>query len=254
MILCKIRPSTTITVFLAIIIVQAFSACDKTDPLSSNSPIETSIFKTIEHKGLDREYILYIPESYTGDNPVPLVFNFHGYTQQADDYMDYADFRPIADTANFIIVYPQGTLFNGLSHWNVGGAWTIGSTVDDVGFAETLIDTISSEYNINLSKVYSTGFSNGGYLSFLLACKLNDKITAIAPVAATMTPTTFGDCTPQHATPILQVHGTNDPLVPYNGSVISLSVKKVLEYWINYNNCNSTPIITNIEHDDKTYS
>ncbi len=149
-------------------------------------------------------------------------------------------------------MYPQGTLFNGLSHWNVGGAWTIGSTVDDVGFTEALIDTISFEYNIDLSMVYSTGFSNGGYFSFHLACKLNDKIAAIASVAATMTPSTFGNCTPQHPTPILQIHGTKDPLVPYSGSITSKSVDEVLNFWINYNNCNPIPRITNIAHNDNT--
>ena len=243
---------TTKIYLTALIILLSFNACDKSDPISSNPQLETTFNKTIEHDGLNREYILYIPGSYTGNEPVPVVFNFHGFTQQADDYMKYADFRPLADTANFILVYPQGTLFNGLSHWNVDGAWTIGSTVDDVGFTKALIDTISSEYNIDLSRVYSTGFSNGGYMSFHLACQLNDMITAIASVSATMIRTTFGDCAPQHPTPILQMHGTNDPLVPYDGSVTSISVDDALQYWINYNNCDQEPTATTLPHNDNT--
>ncbi|MFC1565687.1 alpha/beta hydrolase family esterase [Candidatus Neomarinimicrobiota bacterium] len=231
-----------------------FSSCKNADVVSSNTnpknEISTNII--IEHDGLQREYILYVPESYTGNDPVPLVFNFHGYTQYADDYMLYADFRSIADTAKFILVYPQGTLHNGLTHWNVDGSWTQGSTVDDVGFTEAMIDTLTFGYNIDQSRIYATGLSNGGYMSFQLACQLNDKFAAIASVAATMIPTTFKSCSPQHPTPILQMHGTNDPLVPYTGNIISVSVNDVLQYWIDYNNCNTNPTTTNLPHNLNT--
>ena len=72
-------------------------------------------------------------------------------------------------------------------HWNVGG-WTLGSTIDDVGFTEALLTKISTAYTIDLQRVYSTGMSNGGYMSFLLACQLSDKIAAIASVTGSMTP------------------------------------------------------------------
>ena len=131
-----------------------FNSCKNADTVNTiTNPTNESSIETIKHDGLQREYILYVPESYTGNDPVPLVFNFHGYTQYADDYMLYADFRPIADTAKFILVYPQGTLFNGLTHWNVDGNWTQGSTADDVGFTEAMIDTLTSEYNIDLSRI-----------------------------------------------------------------------------------------------------
>ena len=148
---------------------------------------QQTITATLTHDSIDREYILYVPANYTGDTPVPLVFNFHGFTSNAGEQMAYGDFRPIADTAGFILVHPEGTLFNGSTHFNVGG-FTAGSTVDDVGFTEAMIDTISAEYNINAERVYSTGMSNGGFMSFLLACQLSDKIAAIASVTGSMTP------------------------------------------------------------------
>ncbi len=206
---------------------------------------QQTLYETIIHDGIEREYILYIPANYTGSNNVPLIFNFHGYGSNATEQMFYGDFRPISDTAGFIIVHPQGTLFNGVTHWNVGG-WTIGSTVDDVGFTDALINSLSSNYSIDSSRIYATGMSNGGYMSFLLACQLNHKIAAIASVTGSMTPETYDNCTPVHPTPILQFHGTSDLVVPYGGAIWTQSIDDVLQYWVSYNSCNTNPIITNL--------
>ncbi len=213
---------------------------------------QQTLNESITHDDMQREYIVYIPENYSGNNPVPLVLNFHGYGSNASQQMWYGDFRTIADTAGFLVIHPQGTLFNGITHWNVGG-WTIGSTADDVGFIDVLLDTIAAEYNINIDRVYATGMSNGGFMSFLLACQLSDKIAAIAPVAGSMTPETFYNSNPQHPTPILQMHGTTDDVVPYNGATWTLPIDDVLEYWANYNNCNPIPTVTalpDIDPDD----
>jgi len=223
------------------------------DVVSSNTNISTgeTIYGTIMHDGLQREYILYVPSSYTGDEPAPLVFNFHGYGSNASEQMWYGDFRPIAAGAGFLIVHPEGTLFNGVTHWNVGG-WTSGSTVDDIGFTEALIDFLSSEYNIDSTRVYSTGMSNGGFMSFLLTCQLSEKFAAIASVTGSMTPETYNDCNPQHPTPILQIHGTSDSTVPYGGSLWSKSIDDVIQYWVDNNHCNPTPTITALPDTDPT--
>jgi polyhydroxybutyrate depolymerase len=134
----------------------------------------------------------------------------------------------------------------GTTHWNVGG-WTMGSTIDDVGFTASLLDSISNTYTIDDTRVYSTGMSNGGYMSFLLACQLSDKIAAIASVTGSMTPQTYNACNPQHPTPILQIHGTSDQTVPYVGDPTwTKSIDDVLQYWVAYNNCNTSAIITAI--------
>jgi polyhydroxybutyrate depolymerase len=159
--------------------------------------------------------------------------------------MWYGDFRSIADTAGFMVIHPQGTLFNGITHWNVGG-WTIGSATDDVGFVEALLDSLSVEYNIDSTRIYATGMSNGGFMSFLLASQLSDNIAAIASVSGSMTPETYTNSNPQHPTPILQIHGTSDNVVPYNGEIWTLSIDEVLQYWVNYNHCNEIPSITSL--------
>ena len=195
----------------------------------------------ITFQGVDRNYISYIPESYDPQNPSPILFVFHGFGGQNILTMNNTKFNQIADSNNFIVIYPQGTLFGIAPHWNVGG-WTSGSTVDDVAFVDHLLTDLSSEYNINLDRVYATGMSNGGFFSFLLACQLSDKFAAIASVTGSMTTDTFQNCNPSREVPILQIHGTNDIVVPYAGiQSWNTPINDVLSYWVNNNQCSTTP-------------
>ena len=210
------------------------------------SPIlaQQTINGSVIHDGIQRDYILYIPAIYDGSADFPLVLNFHGFGSNANEQMFYGDFRDIADTEGFLLVHPQGTSLNGSQYWNVGSPGSSGSTIDDVGFTEALIDELANLYTINLDRVYATGMSNGGFMSFLLACQLSEKIAAIASVTGTMTLDTYDNCNAQHPTPILQIHGTSDNIVPYNGNTGSLSIDDVISYWVNYNNCDTNPTIT----------
>jgi len=210
------------------------------------SPIlaQQTINGSVIHDGIQRDYILYIPAIYDGSADFPLVLNFHGFGSNANEQMFYGDFRDIADTEGFLLVHPQGTSLNGSQYWNVGSPGSSGSTIDDVGFTEALIDELANLYTINLDRVYATGMSNGGFMSFLLACQLSEKIAAIASVTGSMTLDTYANCNAQHPTPILQIHGTSDNIVPYNGNTGSLSIDDVISYWVNYNNCDTNPTIT----------
>lgn len=206
---------------------------------------QETINGTIQHDDLERSYILYVPENYDGLDEVPLVFNFHGYSSNASQQMNYGDFRALSNEHGFIIVHPQGELLAGLTHWNVGG-WTIGSMVDDVGFTESLIDKLSTEYKINPKRIYSTGMSNGGYMSFLLACQASDRFAAVASVTGSMTPEIYNDCNPSHPTPMLQIHGTEDGVVPYEGAFWTKSIDDVMAYWVTENECDMTSTTTEI--------
>ncbi len=203
---------------------------------------QQTITKNMEVNGIKRSYILYIPSSYNTNVKVPLLFCFHGYNMDAVDQMDYGDFRKIADTAHFILVYPQGSLMNNVTHWNVGG-WTIGSTANDIGFTRAMIDTLSASYQIDTTRIYSTGYSNGGFFSFELACQMGEKIAAIGSVCGSMTPETFNHCDPNHPMPILQIHGTNDPIIRYTGETYSLPIDSTLAYWKRFNQTDSNASI-----------
>ena len=204
---------------------------------------QETINASITHDGIQRDYILYIPEIYDGNTTVPLVLNFHGFGSSASQQMFYGDFRDIADTEGFLLVHPEGTTFIGNQFWNVGFPG-ISSTIDDVGFTEALIDELATLYAIDLDRVYATGMSNGGFMSFLLACQLSEKIAAVASVTGSMTQDTFDDCNAQRPTPVLQIHGTEDDVVLYNGNTLSIPIADVISYWVDYNNCETTPTTT----------
>jgi len=195
---------------------------------------QTTYYDTIVFDGEDRQIYVYVPASYDANTPTPLVLNLHGYGSQNWEQALYGNFTTIADTANFIVVHPNGTFDpNGSRFWN---AEINTSAVDDVGFLEALIDEISNQYNINQSRVYSTGMSNGGIMSYYLACHSN-RFAAIASVTGTMGE--FWNCAPSKATPVMEIHGTADATVPYNGSNFFTDIPGVMTYWQNYNNCGS---------------
>jgi len=209
---------------------------------------QQTIDGSITFAGIQRDYILYVPEIYTPGEAVPLILNFHGYTSNAFEQLNYGDFRPIADTAGFIVVHPMGTVdLLGNTHWNVG--WGT-SSVDDLGFTAALIDSLSAEYSINQDRIYSTGMSNGGFMSYHLACELSERIAAIASVTGTMNVNQPATCSPGHPMPVMEIHGTADATVPYTGNFLFGTTPAAVAYWVNYNNCEQTPSITSIPDTD----
>ena len=206
---------------------------------------QETIYASLTHDGIQRDYILYIPELYDGSSDVPLILNFHGFGSNATQQMFYGDFRDIADTEGFLLVHPEGTTVIGNQFWNVGFPG-ISSTIDDVGFTEVLIDELAASYAIDLDRVYATGMSNGGFMSFLLACQLSEKIAAVASVTGAMTQDTFDNCNAQRPVPALQIHGTEDDVVLYNGNTLSLSIADIITYWVDHNNCETTPTTTTL--------
>jgi len=208
----------------------------------SNLYSQTEIDKTIYFDGLTRIYRLYIPQIYTGNSSVPLVFSLHGYGSDNLEQESYADFRPVADTANFIIALPNGTIDSyGYNSWN---SYDLNS-VNDIGFINALIDTIITNYNIDTNKIYCCGLSNGAFMSYDVGCYLSNRISAIASVAGSMIQNHVNNCTPLHSLPVMEIHGTSDAVVPYNGYTSFLPVDTVINYWKNFNNCNFTPIVYN---------
>jgi len=219
--------------------------------VSSIVSAQTSVPGSFTHGGINRNYTLYIPDSYDGSVAYPLVFNLHGYGSLAWQQELYGDFRSIADTAGFIIVHPNGTVQPGSTStqfWNVG---FFPSSVDDVDFIETLIDTISATYNINQGRIYSTGMSNGGFMSYKLACESN-RFAAIASVTGSMTTTDAATCNPSKPTPVMQIHGTADATVPYAGNAGFLPVEDVVSYWVSFNNCPTPAAMTAVPNTNTT--
>ncbi|HRO76883.1 MAG TPA: PHB depolymerase family esterase [Crocinitomicaceae bacterium] len=198
--------------------------------------------------GQTRTYSFYVPASYNPSKPAPLVLNLHGYTSNGTQQANYTNFKSIADTAGFIVAHPDGTFDQSNQRfWNYN---IFGATVNDVGFLEALIDTISANYNINAKRVYSVGMSNGGYMSYYLACQSN-RFAAVGSVTGAM-PLYMYACAPTYVTPIIQMHGTTDPVVPYAGNTTSKPLEDVVAYWVQKNNCQTTPTITQVPNTNTT--
>ena len=241
-----------------------------------NPPISTGIIEscvqygantkkcTLTHKTLERSYIIYVPESGASEINMPVLFALHGYGSTAENHKNYTYYEPLAETNKFIVVYPQGSYFQGTftsgNHWNVG-SWTAGSTVDDVDFIDEVIGLINKKESIDQNRIYSSGMSNGGFMSYHLACNLSSKIAAIASVTGSMSAETLEDCSPSHPTPVLQIHGTLDTTVKFDGdpSINMEPINNVLDYWSTYNSCDPTPTLRVIDYpefsiDNKKYN
>ena len=190
-----------------------------------------------EFDGTNRTYAVYLPASFQPDEPTPLLLALHGYTQNGATMMAFSGFNAIADTGNFVVVYPDGIG----NSWNVGLSG--GSSADDVGFLLALVDTLHRQFNIDYRRVYSTGFSNGGFMSYKLACEVPDSFAAIAPVSGTMTDAAFSSCQPALAMPVMHIHGTSDFVVSYTGSFGNVSAEAALDVWSDFNNCPAAPVI-----------
>ncbi|MBA3679662.1 MAG: T9SS type A sorting domain-containing protein [Bacteroidetes bacterium] len=207
-----------------------------------------TILDSIKSNNIMRKFRLYVPNSYTGQ-AVPLVLNLHGYTSNSAQQQPYSNFMPIADTAKFLMVCPDGKAPFGQQYWNAG----FGGTENDVLFMSDLIDSLNLNYNIDLNRVYSCGMSNGGIMSYYLACNLPNRIAAIASVTGSML-NVWSTCAPTRPFPVMEIHGTNDNTVPYNGDGTFAPIDSVIKKWKNHNNCTFTiPInVPNISTTDNS--
>jgi len=203
---------------------------------------------TLEHNGETREYFLHVPAAHEAGTPVPLLFNFHGFGGTSNSQLDWSDFRGLADDNDFILVYPQGTELDGTTHWNSGlPGGDNKSSADDFGFIEALIAQLSESYSIDSDRIYATGYSNGGFMSYSLACYHSDRFAAIAPVASTMLNEFEGDCAPTRPVPIFSANGTADSVVPYTGGTPGYqAIPDVLNYWVTHNNISGDPVVAEV--------
>lgn len=196
--------------------------------------------KSFVHDGSTRNYRYYVPSNYTGNKPVPLVLVLHGMGDNGSSMQNWSGFDDVADTAGFIAVYPNALTSPGGTAWNCGLPYN--NTVDDVGFISRMLDSIITYVNIDTTRIFSTGFSRGAFMSSWLACNMTNRIRAIAPVAGTISTTLTSNCNINKKIPVFQMHGTADGTVSYNGnSPLSIeSVSNFLTLWRNNNECTDT--------------
>ena len=182
-------------------------------------PGQTS--QTITYQGQPRQYLLYVPKSYTGDARVPVVLNFHGYGSNAAQQMALADFGPLADKNDFLVVAPNGQDPEHGRHWSFGAS---GGLQNDITMVAALLKHLEGALCVDPARVYATGMSDGGAMTSVLACTLPDKIAAFAAVAVIIY--CGGPKNPPVA--IESYAGSKDPIVPTNGGRVTCCGNPVL--------------------------
>jgi polyhydroxybutyrate depolymerase len=169
---------------------------------------------TIVSSGEQREYLVHVPRSYDPTRPAPLVISMHGGALRPAVQRDISRWDRLSDRHGFIVVYPAGN-----RSWGRGPrAWHMsrGGVARNVRFISDLIDALRADYNIDPTRVYADGLSNGGGMAFVLSCALSDRIAAVGLVAsAQFLP--FDWCAGERGVPMIAFHGTADRGTPYHG-------------------------------------
>ena len=205
------------------------------------------ITENIIFDGNNRQYTAYIPETYSPSIPSPILMAFHGGAGYAQEFMNYeADFRSIADTAGFILVYPQA-LEDPNDDNKTSWLHKEPTNHNDIYFIDALIDSLSSDYSVDNDRVYISGYSLGGMFSYELACHLNDRVAAFSSVAGAAFIGAFYNCNITHPTALLNIVGTNDDTHPYNDlNGWYYPVSEINSYWATVNNTDSAPLVVEL--------
>lgn len=178
-----------------------------------------------------RRMITHVPDKLPY-NP-PLVISLHGMQQDAAYQRNQTGWDAVADTAGFVVVYPEG----------VNKAWDIGG-MTDIRFLETIIDTMYARCHINRNRVYLTGFSMGGMMTYHAMAKMGNKIAAFGPVSGI--PVDYREPSGVRPVPIIHTHGTADNVVYYNGDPNHPaggygSIPEYVKKWARFDGCSLTP-------------
>lgn len=188
-----------------------------------------------------------IPSSYQSGIPMPLVLLLHGYGASGAAQEAYMQFAPLSEQYGFLYARPDGSIDQGGSRfWNATDACCnfYGSTIDDSAYLLGLIDAVKAQLTVDDRRVYLIGHSNGGFMSYRMACDHPETIAAIASLAGA----TFKDpidCSPIAPVHALQIHGTNDTVIRYNGGtllgVLYPGAIATVEQWAGFDGCDPVP-------------
>lgn len=210
------------------------------------------IQRTVAVAGITRTYYIHLPHGVKPVKPAPLVVVFHGGGGNASNAERMSGMSGKADQEHFIVAYPNGSgrLGHTLLTWNtwVCCGYALDSHADDVAFVRAMVEAIERDYAVDRSRVYATGLSNGGMMTYRVGCELADVFAAIAPVAGALN---TDDCRPASPLSVIVFHGTADHHILFNGGKPVTNVDRhprvdnpvsfALGFWSGRDGCAGTP-------------
>ena len=203
--------------------------------------------ESITVDGQTRSYLKYLPVNLDPSEQLPLMMCFHGGSGNAEEQLAIGDLRDTADEDRFLLLYPQALPDpndGGSTNWQVVTSgdlpYTLPNPHSDLDFVSSLIDEMLDMHNVDPSRVYAMGYSNGGGFVFDLACRLNNKVTGVGAVARTMYAESYDECVVTHPTPVVTILGTNDFIssydgITYEGTLYYHSAEATHDLWIDQN-------------------
>jgi polyhydroxybutyrate depolymerase len=211
---------------------------------------------TLQHDGVDRDYRVYVPTSYDGTTPLPLVLGLHGGCGYASHFLSEYGWSAQAEQDGFIVVAPRGLSPGGqgiCATWNAGRCCPDPPVAaDDVGFLTALLDEAQSTWTVDPDRILVTGMSNGAMMAHRLACESPEAMTMVGVVAGSLE--AVPPCTPAEPVTVLAFHGDQDEVVPFAGGGGSLlegfvfrPVSAALETWRSLHGCDRTPTVTTLD-------
>ena len=245
---------------LSTLFLLLFISCNITDDSQPPVPDQFEFKDIIMHNDIERSYVIHFPPTYNGVDKLPLVMVLHGGGQgDGQDLLDKNHFDEVGDTENYISLFPNGIS----SDWADGRGVTDSELagIDDVSFLNDLIDYLTQKYQIDTSRIYVCGASNGGMMTQRLACETPQKFAAFGSIIASMPDEVFDSCNPQEPVSMLLMNGTNDTFVPYDGGNLGpftdggsvIGTDETILFWQENNACtNLNPSITELPNIDTT--
>ncbi|TYP94019.1 polyhydroxybutyrate depolymerase [Fodinibius salinus] len=212
-------------------------SCGNEDSAKPMTKDTERLSQSIKVDGNVREYILHIPHNQEELSTLPIVFVLHGGRGSPEAMEQITNFHTQKSSTEFITVYPASTG----KFWNDGRA-NADSTINDIKFIESLVDTLKTQYSIDKNGVFATGLSNGGTMSVRLGCE-SSNIKAISAVASTAVKNVIDNCSLDTPKPFMLIQGTSDPITNFNG--VQKEKRKIVSHnyaidkFLSLNNCSS---------------
>jgi len=193
--------------------------------------------ESIQVDGVERSYRVYVPTSYVGTTPAPMVLIFHMYSGSGKTMEWITHFNEVAEQNGFIAVYPDGYKMSWAEGSNLYAADQ--EQINDITFVSALINKLEGQFALDTARIYATGFSSGGIMVQRLGCELSDRIAAIATVGAVLTKNVLKNCAAENPMSVLMINGVDDHGVPWEGDSDYSSVPATVAYWVENNECDN---------------